>query len=144
MNIGSEIQRIRSEHGLTQAAFGEIFHVTRQAVSNWETQKTYPDLQTLVEISKRFDISLDALLKEDAQMVKSIDRERMAGSVRRENAWIDMFTGAGTGIAMACMFSPASPKRTVMILVSLAMICVGWYKKARHDKKVLAYMERVE
>ena len=81
MNIGNEIQRIRQEHCLTQEEFGGIFHVTRQAVSLWENGKTYPDLQTLVEISSRFGVSLDALLKEDARLVQTIDRERAAGTL---------------------------------------------------------------
>ncbi len=37
MNVGHAIQKIRKEQNLTQEAFGDIFHVTRQAVSNWET-----------------------------------------------------------------------------------------------------------
>ena len=48
----------------------KIFHVTRQTVSNWENEKSYPDLQILIDISNRFDISLDVLIKEDVKMVK--------------------------------------------------------------------------
>ena len=58
---------------MTQEDFAKIFHVTRQTVSNWENQKSYPDLQTLVQISDEFDISLDTMLKEDMSMVKKID-----------------------------------------------------------------------
>ena len=50
--------------------------MTRQTVSNWENEKSYPDLQTLVDMSDRFDITLDAMLKEDVKMVKNIDKER--------------------------------------------------------------------
>ena len=60
MNIGTQILKIRKEKGLTQEEFGKIFHVTRQTVSNWENEKSYPDLQILIDISNRFDISLDA------------------------------------------------------------------------------------
>ena len=142
MNIGSTIQRIRREHGLTQEAFGERFHVTRQAVSNWETEKTYPDLQILSEISNQFDISLDALLKEDTKLVQAIDRERQLGIIRREKALIDMFTGAGTGIVVSCLFSPRSAIRTVMILAGVIMIIVGWYKRNRYDQRVISYIEK--
>ena len=142
MNIGNEIQRIRKEHCLTQEEFGSIFHVTRQAVSHWENGKTYPDLQTLVEISSRFGISLDALLKEDAKLVQTIDRERAAGNLRREKALIDMFTGAGTGIVASCLFSPPSTPRTLMILTGFIMIIVGWFKKAKYDQKVLSCIEK--
>lgn len=144
MNIGNEIQRIRKELCLTQEEFGSIFHVTRQAVSLWENGKTYPDLQTLVEISSRFGISLDALLKEDARLVQTIDRERAAGTLRREKARIDMFTGAGTGIVASCLFSPQSAVRTMMILTGFIMISVGWYKKAKYDQRVISIIEKSE
>ena len=36
MNIGNQILKIRKEKGMTHEAFGKIFHVTRQTVSNWE------------------------------------------------------------------------------------------------------------
>lgn len=69
MSIGKSILQIRKEKGLSQEKFGELFHVTRQTVSNWENEKSYPDLHTLVTISDLFEISLDTLLKEDKQMV---------------------------------------------------------------------------
>lgn len=144
MNIGNEIHKIRKEQCLTQEEFGGIFHVTRQAVSLWENGKTYPDLQTLVEISSRFGISLDALLKEDTNLVQTIDQERAAGNLRREKARIDMFTGAGTGIVASCLFSPLSTPRTLMILTGFIMIIMGWYKKAKYDQKVLSCIEKGE
>lgn len=81
MNIGNQILTIRKEQQLTQEKFGELFHITRQTVSNWENGKSYPDLQVLVDISDRFEISLDTLLKEDSKMVKSMDRERVLGAI---------------------------------------------------------------
>lgn len=72
MNIGKAIQSIRKEKNMTQEEFGKLFHVTRQTVSNWENEKSFPDLQTLVDMSDMFDISLDKLLKENKEMVKSV------------------------------------------------------------------------
>jgi len=97
-----------------------------------------------VEISSRFGISLDALLKEDSKMVQAIDQERAAGAIRREKALIDMFTGAGTGIVASCLFSPRSALRTLMILVGFIMISVGWYKKAKYDQRVISIIEKSE
>ena len=73
MNIGEKIIEIRKERKMTQEDFAKIFHVTRQTVSNWEHEKSYPDLQTIIQTSDEFNISLDKLLKEDIQMVKKID-----------------------------------------------------------------------
>lgn len=75
MKLGQTIISIRKERKMTQEEFAQIFHVTRQTVSNWENEKSYPDLETLVRISEKFQISLDAMLKEDVQMVKKINRE---------------------------------------------------------------------
>lgn len=75
MTLGNNIKRIRKEAGLSQEDFAEKFCVTRQTVSNWENSKSYPDLETIIRISDSFEISLDALLKEDTTMVKTIDNE---------------------------------------------------------------------
>lgn len=141
MNIGSQISSIRKGQQLTQEEFGSLFHVTRQTVSNWENGKSYPDLQILVDISNRFEISLDILLKGDSKMVTAIDRERILGTIRKEKSIIEFFTGAGTGIIASCLFSPDSAIRTVVIIVGLAMIGIGWYKKSKSYEKIFKYME---
>ena len=134
MNIGTQILKIRKEKGLTQEEFGKIFHVTRQTVSNWENEKSYPDLQILIDISNRFDISLDVLIKEDVKMVKTMDKERVLGSLKREKSVIDFFTGAGTGIVISCLFSADTMVRTVTIVLGVVMIGIGWDRGAKNDK----------
>lgn len=140
MNLGNQIANIRKEQQLTQEEFGTLFHVTRQTVSNWENEKSYPDLQILVDISNRFAISLDTLIKEDSKMVQAIDRERMLSTLKSEKSAIDFFTGAGTGLVASCLLSPDSVRRTAVIILGLIMIGIGWYKKAKYDKKVFQYM----
>lgn len=75
MQLGQTILNIRKENNLTQEKFAELFHVTRQTVSNWENEKSYPDLLTLVQISDTFDISLDKMLKEDLKMTKKLNKD---------------------------------------------------------------------
>ena len=144
MNLGSQILKIRKEKELTQEEFGKLFHVTRQTVSNWENEKSYPDLQTLVELSDHFGISLDVLLKQDTKMVKAIDKERVLGTLKREKSVIDLFTGAGTGIVISCLFSANTMARTITIIVGVVMIGIGWYREAKYDKKLFQYMNEKE
>ena len=140
MDIGTQISNIRKDHQLTQEEFGRLFHVTRQTVSNWENRKSFPDLHTLVEISNEFDISLDTLLKGDSKMIKEMDKERVTGMLKHDQSITDFFTGAGTGIVVSCLFSPNSAIRTTAILVGLAMIGIGWYRKAITDKKIIQFL----
>ena len=75
MNIAMTILKIRKDKKMTQEEFAKLFNVTRQTVSNWENEKSYPDLQTLIKISDMFEISLDTLMKGDKTMVRKFDKE---------------------------------------------------------------------
>ena len=63
MNISNQIFKIRKKANLSQDKFAKIFNVTKQSVSNWETEKNLPDIQIIVQISNYFGITLDELLK---------------------------------------------------------------------------------
>lgn len=75
MSLSKKIINIRKENNLNQESLAEILNVSRQTVSNWENDKCYPDIETLILISDKFDISLDTLLKDDMKMVKEIDKK---------------------------------------------------------------------
>lgn len=68
MNIGSKIKKARVEANLTQEEVVEYLGVSRQTISNWENEKTYPDIVSVVKMSDLYVVSLDYLLKEDNQM----------------------------------------------------------------------------
>lgn len=75
MNLGKRLLEIRKENKLSQEEFSEIFNVTRQTVSSWENSKSYPDIETIIKISDKFNISLDILLKENKDMIANIDKK---------------------------------------------------------------------
>lgn len=57
-DVSKRIRELRQEKGMTQEELAERLHVTRQAVSNWETRKTRPDVEMLEAISAVFGIEL--------------------------------------------------------------------------------------
>lgn len=129
MSAGKQIQVIRKTHNLTQEQFGNIFHVTRQTVSNWENEKSYPDLQTLITLSDMYGISLDTILKDDNKMVKTIDTERLYGCfVKKQKSIIDFLTGAGTGLLLSCLYADDSERKIITLCTGLVMLLAGWYK----------------
>lgn len=75
MNLGKKILKIRKDNKMSQDEFAETLDVTRQTVSNWENSKNYPDIETLIKISDKFNISLDILLKGDKKMINKIDKQ---------------------------------------------------------------------
>lgn len=88
MRLGQTIMDIRKERNMTQEEFAHIFHVTRQTVSNWEKEKNYPDLETLIFMSEEFHISLDVMLKEDKKMAKKLNEEIKFSKKFKKNAII--------------------------------------------------------
>ena len=80
MKFGEQIKERRQELDLTQAEVAEKYFVTRQAVSNWEHDKTYPDLNMLVKISNVYQISLDSLLREDQKLKDYLEQGRAMNS----------------------------------------------------------------
>ncbi|MBQ5970633.1 MAG: helix-turn-helix domain-containing protein [Oscillospiraceae bacterium] len=63
------LKQLRESHGLTQEQLAARVHVTRQAVSRWETGETRPDTDTLKLLSKEFDVSINTLLGSPRQLV---------------------------------------------------------------------------
>lgn len=61
-SVGKNIKKLRSEKGITQEQLAERLHVTRQAVSNWETGKTQPDIETLSMMAECFEITVEELI----------------------------------------------------------------------------------
>lgn len=62
MKLNETIQKLRTDAKMSQEAFAELFDVSKQAVQKWETGENKPNIEKLILISKRFDISLDALI----------------------------------------------------------------------------------
>ncbi len=62
MTIGQRIQQIRISAGLTQEEFGAYLGTTRQTVSRWELDMTFPELDRIVRMSRRFSVSTDSIL----------------------------------------------------------------------------------
>lgn len=69
MDLGKKITAMRNEKNLSQEQLAEKLNVTRQTISNWENGKFYPDIDSLVNLSKFFNVSLDNLLSYDDKVL---------------------------------------------------------------------------
>ena len=86
------IFRDRNERTLSQEALAEKVYVSRQTVSNWENDKSYPDVNSLVLLSEVFEISLDQLIKGDVEMMKEqIDQTDQKKFERLSNIFTILF-----------------------------------------------------
>ncbi|MGV3235943.1 helix-turn-helix domain-containing protein [Latilactobacillus curvatus] len=75
MNFGETLQTKRKAEGLTQEDLANKLLVSSKTISNWETNKTTPDIDNVIRISRLFDISLNNLLLEGSTMVENIKKK---------------------------------------------------------------------
>lgn len=75
MELGKQIKKYRRNFSLSQEDLAEKVYVSRQTISNWENDKSYPDVNSLVLLSEVFNTSIDNLIKGDVEIMKEQIRE---------------------------------------------------------------------
>ena len=70
MELGSHIKARRAELGISQDELAGRIYVSRQTISSWENDKTYPDVQSLLLLSQVFDTTIDELVRGDVDTMK--------------------------------------------------------------------------
>lgn len=69
METKDVLLELRTKEGLSQEELAEKIHITRQAVSRWESGETVPNTETLKLLSKVFDVSINTLLGSPRQLI---------------------------------------------------------------------------
>ncbi|MFR4765017.1 MAG: helix-turn-helix domain-containing protein [Paraclostridium sordellii] len=73
MEISEKLKLLRTKSGYSQSQVAKELFVSFQAISNWETGKTYPDIRNLIKLSDFYKVSLDELIKEDELLKKKLE-----------------------------------------------------------------------
>lgn len=146
MHIHQQIKHHRERLGLTQDMLAERLYVSRQTISNWETGRSYPDLENLLRLSILFDTSLDELVKGDIDVMK-----RELDTVRSDKLAVVM-----TVLLGLAAFS-AGPSIMILgwwgVVIPIALAAGGIYAsirveqwKARHQlrtySEIVAYQKQ--
>ena len=85
MEIGQKLKTKRTAAGLSQEALAEKIGVSRQTISNWENNRSYPDIGSILKLSDLYDVSLDELLKEDQKM-----RQHVEETAKLTSRWLNI------------------------------------------------------
>ena len=67
MTTGEKLALLRKKKGITQEELAELLHVSRQSVSRWEMDVTFPETDKLIKLSRMYECSIDFLLNENLQ-----------------------------------------------------------------------------
>ena len=81
MSFSENLKQIRAEHHLSQEELAELLDVSRQAVSKWEQGQGYPEVEKLLLLSSKLDISLDALMSVEMNRDARVKNEDISGTI---------------------------------------------------------------
>ena len=151
MDISNQIKTRREAMGLSQEQLAEKLYVSRQMISNWERDKTYPDVQSLLMLSVLFDTSIDTLVKGDVTVMEETverDRKRMGARMVR----LAMLMLALLALAFALILSPlfawmeaawgVGVATAVAFLPAIAALVVATVlERIKHENDLVTYRE---
>ena len=81
MSFSENLKQIRKEHHLSQEELAELLDVSRQAVSKWEQDQGYPEVEKLLLLSSKLNISLDVLMSNEIGSDRDSKGTNVTGSI---------------------------------------------------------------
>jgi len=104
MELGEKLQELRKSRGLTQEALAEELHVSRAAVSKWESGRGWPSIDSLKEVSAFFGVTIDELLSAESLITIAEQAER-----KNTRRLCDVFIGVTDLLSLAMILLPLYP-----------------------------------
>jgi len=134
MNTADRIQHLRKVKGISQEELADKIGVSRQAVSKWESEQSYPDIDKIIILSDFFEVTTDYLLK-------GIEAEKQVAEKPLSATVFVFFTTAlnfiGLIISGAVWYEKQVPMALVIGLVFMAIGCMTFgigYSFSTKDK----------
>lgn len=115
MSIGQQLKEARLNSHMTQEEVAEKIFVSRQSISNWENDKNYPDIISVIRLSELYQISLDKLLKGSDTYMKHLAEST---DVVKSNTKLAVLVIAALIIMIAVLLlSQWFPEKITLIIV---------------------------
>jgi transcriptional regulator with XRE-family HTH domain len=74
MSLAVQLKYYREKSGFSQNDVAKRLNISRQAISKWENDRGYPDIDNLVLLSHMYEVSIDELLKENEELKKKMKK----------------------------------------------------------------------
>ena len=121
MEIGKKLKEARLGAKLTQEQAAERLFVSRQTISNWENEKTYPDIVSVIKLSDLYSISLDELLKGDTKMLEHLEEST---DIVKSNRKLLLAVMANIVVFLACLLMAACLPDSVLMVACVFCLAV--------------------
>lgn len=113
MILADKITALRKQNGWSQEELAQQLDVTRQAVSKWEGAQAVPDLERVLQLSRLFGVSVDALLKDEVELSEPGEPEETPAirqvSMEEANAFLAVKDATALPVALGILLCVLSP-----------------------------------
>ena len=148
MDIGLRIKKFREQQKISQEELALQIFVSRQTISNWETNKSCPDVKSLITLSNIFNVSLDNFIKEEIKEMREIVEK---DTIKKFNVMSYIFLAELITLAISA-YPLFSMDGQTGVLIWLCLFAVTFYTtskiekfKKNHDiqtyKEILAFID---
>ena len=118
VKIGKHIKELRNRDGVTQDALAEALGVTGQAISKWENESGYPDIEYIIPIANFFNVTIDQLFGHDRSESENKINEYCEKLDELHRNWADVNTRIDLARQALAEF-PAEEKLLVRLATAL-------------------------
>jgi len=121
MKFGEKLRDARVRRDMTQEAVARQIGVSRQSLSNWENDRTYPDLGSVLKLSDLYDLSLDDLLREDMELRRKLQQRQER--IRQQASLLHDFAMLLIGSTMLAAWMEKAQLGIILGVVGILLIC---------------------
>ena len=139
--LHTKLKELRETHGLSQKDVANYLNLSRQAISQWENQKAYPDIDNIVLLCKLYKISSDELLDICSTPTSELTPSLNDNSEKKRTAVIEQlcltiillltscfpYFGPLTSILIAYFMKQTKRKHTLIYILCIVCFCMGIY-----------------
>ena len=142
MELGQRLKDYRNLHKMSQEELADRVYVSRQTISSWENDKSYPDIHSLVLLSEIFNVSLDDLVKGDIEIMKEKINQNVIERFKKDNLIYGVLL-----ISLMILIVPMNKYMGIVgdvIWLALFAICIYYsirIEKVKKENDVYTYKE---
>ena len=144
MELGKRLKEYRARAGMTQDELAEKLFVSRQTISSWENDKSYPDIHSLLMLGEVFGVSLDTLVKGDIEIMKEkIDGETIRSFKRDSNIFAVLLVAVAVSLIPLSRWAGIWGIGAWVLLFAAAMFYALKLEKVKKQQDIRTYKEIV-
>ena len=144
MELGKRLKECRAKSEMTQEELADKLYVSRQTISSWENDKSYPDIHSLLMISDLLGVSLDSLIKGDIEIMKEKVEQTKIKSFQRDSNIFAVLIIVCIVSALPLFKWLGIPGVVIWVVLAAVMIYYAFrVEKVKKEENIYTYKEIV-